>query len=187
MDEELNMFRRGFISAVAAGALICTTLLVGNVAIATASSTPGGLIKIFSDQSNDTNNGATGPIVITGAIGDYGTATTINKDGTVNSSGNYVKIVLKKGTFEINSIAFNKATNSAQPTSNAANCSNVVIATGPVTLFDGTGAYAGIGGTLTITLNVAYIAPKTANGKCNENTQPADFFATITGSGVVSF
>ena len=62
--------------------------------------------------------------MITGAFADYGTATTINQNGTVNPNGNYVKIALKQGGFEVNSTALNKKANSTPPTFNSTtNCS----------------------------------------------------------------
>ncbi len=41
--------------------------------------------------------GAVAKILITGVIGDYGTATTIDKNGKVDENGDYVNIALKHG------------------------------------------------------------------------------------------
>jgi uncharacterized membrane protein len=182
------MFTKLFMATIAAATLMSTLLLAAG-SPANASTTPGGIIKFYSDQSNDTNGGATGPVVITGAIGDYGTATSINQNGTVNVKGNYVKVALKKGTFEINSVAFNKAANNAQPTFNSSNCSQFVSASGSVTVFDGTGAYAGIKGTLSVVATFAGVSSKLTSGKCNESqsAQPVAEYGTITGSGSVTF
>ena len=180
------MLSKGIRATVGAVGLIAL-LVLGIVTTATAGTTSGGTIHIYSNQANDTNGGATGPIVITGAIGDYGTATSIDENGTVNANGNYEKIVLKKGTFEINSVSFNKATNKVQPTINTSNCSISGTATGPVTLFDGNGAYAGIKGTVNVVLTFAGILPTLKNGKCNGNAQPVGIYGTITGTGTVSF
>jgi len=180
------MLTKGFIAAAIASALIATLLLIDNVSIAGASATSNGIIHFYSDQSNDIT-GATGPIVITGVIGDYGTATSIDKNGTVNVNGNYEKVVLKKGTFIINSVALDKSTSNAQPTINSSNCSVSESASGSVSLFDGTGAYAGIKGTLSVEVTFAGIIPTSKNGKCNGNAQPLGVFGTITGSGPVTF
>jgi hypothetical protein len=128
--------------------------------------------------------------VIVGAIGDYGTATSLDQNGTVDAQGGYVKIALKKGGFEINSVAFNKAVSSTQPViNNSTNCSVEEVGSGTVTVFDGTGAYAGISGTLHVTGTFAGIGSRLKSGKCNESqsAQPVAIFGTITGSGTVSF
>ncbi len=140
------------------------------------------------------NAGAVYKIVVAGAIGDYGTATSIDKDGKVNANGDYVRIKLKHGGFEVNSVALNKKTNNAPPTLvNAATCSFVFGGSGPVTLYNGSGEYAGISGTLQITETFAGIGPvyKTGakKGKCNmsNNAQPIAFWGSITGIGKVKF
>ena len=175
--------------AISGAACIVSSLVFGlSGAVASGATTPGGTIRIFSDQSNDTNNGATGPIVITGAIGDYGTATSIDQNGKVDALGNYVKVVLKKGTFEINSVAFDAAATKEQPTVSSSNCSEYLAASGSVTLFAGTGAYKGIGGSLNVTVTFAGIGPKLKNGTCNQanSAQPLTIYGTITGSGTVT-
>ena len=75
-------------------------LLGGAPAFAATPSTPaGGSIRIYAVP----NGNGGGPIVITGAIGDYGRTLTINKNGTPDpNNGNYVKVTLHKGTFEVN-------------------------------------------------------------------------------------
>jgi hypothetical protein len=178
-----------YASLLAATLFAGATLLAASVPGAAASTTPGGTISIFSDQTTTTNNGATGPIVITGVIGDYGTATSIDQNGKVDSNGNYVKVALKKGSFEINSVAFDAAVNNATPTANSTNCSGSLSATGSVTVFDGSGAYAGIGGTIKVTAEFAFVGPKLTNGKCNEtnSAEPIAQYGTITGSGAVTF
>ena len=96
-------------------AVFAVVVAAGTVAVpaAAAPTTPaGGTIEIWATPGN----GPVGPIVITGAIGDYGTATTIDKNGKVDNNGDYVKIALKHGGFEINSVALNQKTNNAPPT-----------------------------------------------------------------------
>jgi uncharacterized membrane protein len=168
---------------------------IGGVSAAGASSTQkGGKINVWVDASGTSDT--TSPITITGAIGDYGLTTSINKNGTTDPEGNYVKIVLKKGSFEVNSTTLNKTTNSAPPEMyNSSNCSFVGGGTGPVTLLDGSGAYKGITGTLTITETFVGILPRITSGKnkgqCNmaNNVNPlkGSTWGSITGSGTVSF
>ena len=175
-------------------ALVVVTALMGasaGVALATSrrsGTTPaGGSVKIFVTPSN----GAAATILITGAIGDYGQTLTIDKNGKADSNGNYVKVTLHKGAFEINSTTLNATANSLQPTFYKATCSAQLSATGPVTLFDGTGLYKGITGTLGITETYAFISPLSTSGKnkgqCNLSAQPISQYSSITGSGTVSF
>jgi hypothetical protein len=175
------------------GAVVAALVLGGvleGVASAASSTTPGGVVHVYVTP----NNGASYPIVFVGAIGDHGTATTIDKSGKVNSNGNYVRIRLTKGTFEVNSTVLNKKTNNAPPTvMNTSTCSFAFTGSGPVTLFNGTGAYAGISGTIRITQTFAGIGPLYAKGskkgECNlsNNSQPVAFWGSITGVGAVKF
>jgi hypothetical protein len=159
--------------------------------IAGASTTPkAGTIYV----SLTPGNSATYPIVIAGTFADYGSATTIDANGKVDPNGDYVKIALKQGGFEVNTTTLNKKANSAPPTSNnTTNCSFSFSVTGPVTLSDGTGSYQGISGTLNITESYVAILPRNTSGKdkgqCNESNSatPLASNGNISGSGKVSF
>ena len=174
-------------------AVLGSVLLGGSPAFAaTVPSTPaGGSVKLFATPSK----GLHATILMTGAIGDYGNALTIDKNGTPDSNGNYVKVTLHKGGFEINSTALNAKTNNlgSQTPINRATCSMAASVSAPVTLLDGTGLYAGITGTLKLTITEAFILPVYASGKnkgqCNEsqNAQPVADYGSIIGSGTVSF
>jgi hypothetical protein len=172
------------------GVAVIGSGLFGGVS-AWGSSTPkGGTIYVSATPKN----GATDPIVIVGAIGDYGTATTIDQNGKVDSNGDYVKIVLKHGGFEINTKTLKKKANSALPTVNdTTTCSFSFAASGPVTLFNGSGLYKGISGTVEITESFDAILPRFATGKhkgqCNESNSasPVASVGSISGSGKVSF
>jgi hypothetical protein len=180
---------RAYVVAVVLGAAGLTTTLLGGAAASGATTPAGGAVQIYSPQIN----GIHGTIVITGAIGDYGKTTSINQNGKPDSNGNFVKIVLHKGTFEINSTAFNAETKNLQPTVYASTCSAVGSATGVVTLLDGTGLYAGISGTVNVTATFGFIGPLYKSGKnkgqCNlsNSAQPISQYTLITGSGTVSF
>src|SRR5271166_900873 len=122
------------------------------IAAAATSTTPtGGAVQIWVTP-NLAPNASTDKIVITGAIGDYGTATSETASGVPQPSGGYVAIKLTKGTFMVNSVSLNKKLNSAPPTMfNLKTCSVYFVGKGPVTVYKGTGIYAGISGTITIT------------------------------------
>jgi len=146
-------------------------------------------VKIFVNPGN----GASGTILVTGAIGDYGKTLTIDKNGKTDSNGNYVRITLHKGTFEVNSTALNAKANKAQPAFYNATCSAQFFVTGRVMLFNGTGLYKGLTGTVNITETYAVILPLYKSGKdkgqCNasNNAQPLSYYSSITGTGRVSF
>src|SRR5579862_4512189 len=104
-----------------AGVLILAATVSGASALASgaANMPAGGAVYVHATGSS----GPAGTIIITGAIGDYGKTLSIDKNGKTDSNGNYVKITLQKGTFEVNSTILNAKTNRAQPTVNRATCS----------------------------------------------------------------
>jgi hypothetical protein len=149
----------------------------------------GGALTAFTTSGA----GAKSPILFVGAIGDHGTSTSIDKNGKVDANGDYVKIVLKKGTFEVNAVALNKKLNSLNPTVNKATCSATASGSGPVTVFKGTGLYAGISGTLKATVTFAFLGPLFTSGahkgQCNlaGNAAPVAQYSSIVVTGHVSF
>lgn len=174
-------------AAAAVGALVCA-LVVGGSAMATSrsGSVSGGKIGIFADAST---NGPVSRILITGAIGDFGTATSIDKNGKVDQNGNFVRVALRKGTFEIDSTALNAKLNRAPGVFDKTTCSFSFTGSGSVSFFDGTGLYAGISGTARITLAFGGIGPRLASGACNpsQNAKPLSQYGAIIGTGVVKF
>jgi len=172
-------------------AVLGSVLLGGSPAFAaTAPGAPaGGPVKLFATPSD----GLHATILMTGAIGDYGNALTIDKNGTPDPNGNYVKVTLQKGGFEINSTTLNAKANKAQPTFDTATCSAALYVAGPLTLSNGTGLYSGIVGTLTVSETAAFILPRYTGGKnkgeCNtsNSAQPVKQYASIIGTGTVSF
>ena len=70
------------------------------------------------------------------------------------------------------------------PSINKSNCSVSFTAHGPTTITSGTGDYAGISGTVKISITFAGIAPKKANGTCNlaDNAPTYGGFSAIIGS-----
>jgi hypothetical protein len=156
----------------------------------TSASTPaGGPVYVHATGSN----GPAGTIVITGAIGDYGKTLSIDKNGKTDNNGNFVRITLKKGTFEVNSTVLNAKTNHAQPMVDKATCSFRFTGTGPVTLFNGTGLYQGIKGKVNITISFGGVGSLYKSGphkgQCNmsNNAPLVAQYGSITGPGTVSF
>jgi hypothetical protein len=174
----------------AVGAVAVAAAALAASAGATRAVQHGGMIGVYATPSMS----GPGKILFTGAIGDSGTATSIDKNGKVNPNGGYVKIVLKHGGFEVNMVALNKKANSAPPTTDSkVTCSSSFSVSGPVTVFNGTGMYAGISGVARITETFAGIGPRYTSGpkkgQCNasNNAPPIAFFASVIGSGTVAF
>ena len=162
----------------------------GSAFASRAATTPaGGAVYIHATG----NNGPAGTIIITGAIGDYGTTLSIDRNGKTDTNGNYVRIRLHKGTFEVNSTVLNAKTNHAQPIFNKATCSFRFAGTGPVTLFNGTGLYKGIKGKVLITVSFGAVGSSYTSGphkgQCNlsNNAPTLAQWGSITGPGTVSF
>jgi hypothetical protein len=187
----MNMTRTPkLVAAAAAG-----TLLLGSAAAVAAtapsSTTPTTrTVHIWVTPGK----GAVDKILLTGAIGDYGTATTTDKSGKVDTNGDYVKIHLQHGMFVVDAVPFNKKASSAQPHVNPANCSIWLTVSGRITIYDGTGDYTGIKGNAQITTSFAGIAPRFTKGpkkgQCDmaNNAAPlAQFNAPIVGEGPVTF
>lgn len=168
--------------ALAVGVTAC---LLGAGPAALAASTPkGGKIRVFLSNISATR----AKILVTGAIGDYGTTVTQDANGKVDPNGAFQKVTLKHGGFIVDATALNKKLNTIKPTVNPTSCSIVFTGTAPTIVKDGTGAYTGITGKVAITITFAGIAPKTAKG-CNLANNAPTFggYQSITGTGSVSF
>jgi hypothetical protein len=158
-------------------------MLVGGAAAFGQS--PGGAVQVWGTPSN----GGGGPVVVTGAVGDSGQSASVNASGTPNKNGTYKLLTLKKGTILLNTTQLNKDANNnnAPPTSiNSTTCSATFVFTDPVPVVSGTKAYAGISGSINITVSFAIITPM-KSGKCNMNANPIAQYGSISGSGTVSF
>ena len=139
------------------------TALVGSLALgaspAFGQSSSGGAIKVWVTPSTSGSGTKPDPIVITGAIADYGTSQNVNSSGKPAANTDRVKVTLKKGTFMVNTSQLNSALNNAQPTDfNSSNCSASITAGPsdvPIVANSGTGAYSGISGSITMTAEIA--------------------------------
>jgi hypothetical protein len=159
------------------------------VPTAAAAAPAGGKIQLYVTGINSARQ----PILFAGAIGDYGTAISETKAGKVDTNGNYVHIILKKGTFLVNATKLNGSKNGKALITDTATCSFVYRIIGPVTISAGTGAYAGISGTATVTIVFGGVGPYYTSGakkgQCNQsqNANPSGQYQSITGAGTVKF
>jgi hypothetical protein len=171
-----------------AGLLAC--LIVGaSVALGAGSSaTPaGGRIQLFVQPGNGQG---TGKILFTGAVGDYGSSSPTESSG----ANKFGVATLKKGTIKIDLTAISAKVNKGPGAIfDAATCTYYLSETAPAPILSGTGAYAGIQGTIRLTETFGFIGscyksgPK--KGKCNQsNNAPAVAqMGFVYGSGSVSF
>jgi len=166
------------------GALCIAPVVLAAALFASSAGAAGGRIQVYSSGA-----GVTTPILITGAITDYGKATSVTATGKVDENGNYEKIVLQKGGFTVDATQLNRVLQHVRPTIDKTHCFFAFKGSGPTTVTKGTGAYAGIRGTVNVSLNFVSIGPRLPNGKCNlsNKAQPAAQYGNLTGSGVVSY
>jgi hypothetical protein len=167
--------------------LAAVVAVVGGLLVAVsgafAAGSTGGSVRMFGIPK-----GAGGAFMFTGAIGDYGSTQRETASGAPNANGDFVKFTLKHGTFIADATGFFHALNTAKFSFNKTTCSVAGDASGPASLSDGTGSYAGISGTLRVTGTFAELGPRLKNGKCNpsQNAKPVAQFNAVTGSGHVS-
>jgi hypothetical protein len=160
-------------------------LACGVIGVAAAAGAPAGG-KIFIHATG--SNGPGGTIVVVGAIADHGKSLQMDKNGKVDANGNFVKIIMQKGSFMVDSTKLNAAGNAGRPAiQDLATCSFEFTATAPVKLFDGTGLYKGISGTATITIEYGGYGPLSKAGKCNQHAPAIAQWALVSGPGTVSF
>jgi hypothetical protein len=168
-------------------AVVLGGLVSGASALGASGRPAGGHIDVFLQSEG----AAGGKILITGAIGDSGTTTSIDKNGTVDPAGDYAKVTLTKGTLMVNKTALEKAVNSLSPNVNKATCSAGFSLTVSISLFDGTGLYKGISGTLKDVEFLGFISPRYTSGKnkgqCDLDVAPTAQLGLVVATGTVSF
>jgi hypothetical protein len=171
--EGYSMKRLLIVLCVATSAL----LVSGAVALAMDSGSSGGEVHVYG--ANTTGGNGTNQIIITGAIAARGE--------TSNVSENIGMVTTPNGTFKVNLRELNHAMGTGGL--NQKTCSGAFMATAPVTLFDGTGAYKNIKGTIKLTTTFAAIFSRTDNGTCNAGptATPLSALSFFQGKGTVSF
>ena len=103
---------RGGIRAVVGAALLCGGV-VGGMAPAASASSAGGPTKVFVKPSETTSVKHPGKIILTGAVGDYGTVVSTTSAGKPTRKGTYRLLRLKKGTILVDITTFQKALGSS--------------------------------------------------------------------------
>lgn len=180
---------------VLAVTLLASAALGGVAATAQTAAPRGGTVHVI-DYGDGEGVGST--VVLTGAIGDSGSADSIDANGTPDPTNNTeVKLSLVRGTFAISVVALDKKINAAfskfSPNPNTCSGDISVIGGTPIVAGSGTGAYAGISGGFTLGFTFAYVGSEYTSGphkgQCNfSNSAPTVSQAQVVqGAGTVSF
>lgn len=148
----------------------------------------GGQV-FFTAYQNDDLPGATA--VLSGAIGDFGAAVSVLRDGKVDPEhSSQLNLALTQGSFRIVIGRLHaKLLNAlSHATYNLRTCSGHVSVTGaaPVVARSGIGAYKGISGTFTLTLTASEVDAKPGCQPFSGSPLLAQAIF-IAGSGTVSF
>jgi hypothetical protein len=198
------MHRKRLMSMIAIGA--CGALLTGGgVAAATsapsapaAASTPAdrgtttapatGRV-FFTAYQNDDLPGAT--VVLSGAIGDFGAAVSVLRNGTVDPEhSSQLRLALTQGSFRIVigplHAKFVNALSHAPYSLRTCSGHAAVTGAAPVVAGSGTGAYSGISGSFKLTITGNEVAAKPGCQPFSGTALLAQSIV-IAGSGAVSF
>jgi hypothetical protein len=183
------------LSALTIAAVAGAVLTSGGTMAASASTVTNGPVHVFDYGDGF---GVGGTVVLTGAIGDSGSADSVDANGTPDPSNNTEELVdLVQGSFRLSVVGLGKkigiAYSKFQP--NPRTCSGYVSATAslPIVAGSGAGAYTGITGGFVLTYSSALVGPKYGSGKhkgqCNNsnNAEPVAQTVLVTGSGTVSY
>jgi hypothetical protein len=171
---------------IIAGACGVVCVGMGAPALAATEKPAGGQIQFIVQPGNEQGSGK---IVVTGAIGDYGTTSPSKHAGHKV----YGIAKLKKGSFEVDLTKIEKKMNSQNPPVNQSTCSAELSGTAPAKISKGTGLYKGISGSVSLTESFAFIGPRYTSGpkkgQCNlgNNAKPVAVMGTVYGKGTVRF
>ena len=123
----------------------------GSVALGAGSSaTPaGGPIQLFVQPAQTQGNGK---VLFTGAVGDYGSSHSVTTDGKKIATE-----TLTKGTIKLDLTAVAKEASSGNPVVDEATCSGSLTVSAPAPIIGGTGLYAGVQGSVTITESFGFV------------------------------
>jgi hypothetical protein len=169
--------------ALGLGTTAATGHQTSGTAAATAKPANGHIAIYFTPQTHQSL------ILVTGVIGDYGTGVPVNAKGQHDPAGQFERIKLRHGSFIIDNRKLNAASMATNPVRNLQTCSLVIDAHAPAALSAGTGMYAGISGTVTLSSSFAAIFPHKSGstGTCNFDTSALSTANTTSAKGSVRF
>jgi hypothetical protein len=192
------MLRNGFVSVLAIAAFAGVLVTGGCVLAATkppaaatsmaraAAATRGTANIVIYGVNTD---GAYWHAIVSGVIGDYGPAVSIDPDGQVDPAHNSeLALRLTHGSFRLSIAALGKAfvTAGSHAPIYPKTCTDLISVTGitPIVAGSGTGAYRGIRGRFPVTLTLNEVEAR----PCQPS--PGAFRAqliTVAGSGTIAF
>lgn len=160
---------------LAVAAIVVGAAASGAWAGTAPSKVSGGTLHIYLTNTSVTSQ--TTKVLVTGAFSDHG----IGKQAVMHLSKGTITVDPSKLTAKFNAPTFG--------TFNVKSCSFWGTATASVPVVSGTGAYAGITGTLTATGTLAEQGALRNNGTCNtaSNAPAVAFTEIVVASGKVSF
>jgi hypothetical protein len=134
------------------------------------------------------NDGPTSTVILSGAVGDYGKAQSVNPDGSVNPEHNsQLNLMLAHGSFRLSIAELDKRFVAAVAglRVDTTTCSGTASASSPVPIVpdSGTGSYKGIRGTFTLTITLDEVDQPAG---CSASSPLLAQAIVITGSGPVS-
>jgi hypothetical protein len=186
------MLGRQLAAATAAGIVLLggcasgTATAPATSAAAAGGGTTSGAVRLTGYSNSD---GPRSTAILTGAIGDYGTAVSVHPDGTVDPQhSSQLRLGLTRGSFRIVIGPLDKQLVSAfrRFPPDRVTCSGIVTVTGaaPVVADSGTGAYRGISGSFRLTIMIAEVD---ARRDCSPSSAFLSQAVIMTGRGTVSF
>lgn len=134
------------------------------------------------------NDGTNSTVILTGAIGDAGTAQSVRPDGSVDPDHrSQLNLKLAKGTFRLDVADLDKKIVGAfgHFPMDPRTCSGSITLAGavPIVAGSGTGAYQDISGTFTLTVTIAEDFPP---ARCDATAPPLAEAIVMSGTGTVS-
>jgi hypothetical protein len=175
------LHRPGRLAGPATAVAVTVGVAASAIAASTGNAAPrGGTIHVVEVG---TISAPKHSIVITGAFADAGTFGPPSSGGTIELrlSQGTITVDESRGAAKENAIFGNIG-----KYVDAATCGLAITYTAPATILSGTGAYAGIGGTVTTTTRDAAVFPRRKNGTCDVDANPSGFIDTGIGAGSVS-
>ena len=152
---------------------------------------PGALTAHLTAYTD--NDGPTETVIVTGAVGDYGQAVSVNPDGSTNAEHNsQLDLRMSHGTFRLDIAALDQAFVSAMlhrfPT-DTTTCSGAVSVSQrvPIVPNSGTGAYRSISGEFTLTVALDEVDKPVPAQPCNGSSEFLSQTIVTTGAGRVAF
>jgi len=143
-------------------------------------STPAGMNVHLTDYSD--NDGTESTVVLSGAIGDFGTATRSGDQGAV------MTLHLQRGTIQLDTTSLAKRFTTAvgKAVFSQTTCSGSVQVTSsvPILASSGTGAYKRASGKFSLSMNLDEVVPKQLN--CSANNKMLGQAIVSSGWGKVS-